>query len=209
MIPYKISEQERTSIIRPVHHSFNVFHARRGAEGGTLVSPKARLGGGKLREHEARAILSRLPPRCSFLPLLLHLRAHTRAQDPLTNTFNPYTSRGIRVHVSSEFGPSLFVFTLYLGLFSSSQPSATVSLSLISLHSPLFLRPLLLSRAGGGEETDLPLPPPAKETESRLQTGVVLIKLLKRTCIQGWFRPECSYVQPHATNVRKGRLGAM
>lgn len=154
MIPYKISEQERTSIIRPVHHSFNVFHARRGAEGGTLVSPKARLGG-KLREHEARAILSRLPPRCSFLPLLLHLRAHTRAQDPLTNTFNPYTSRGIRVHVSSEFGPSLFVFTLYLGLFSSSQPSATVSLSLISLHSPLFLRPLPRRRRRG----DRPPPP--------------------------------------------------
>lgn len=208
MIPYKISEQERTSIIRPVHHSFNVFHARRGAEGGTLVSPKARLGGRNsesTRQEQYYRDCHHDVPSCLFF----FTCAHIRAQDPLTNTFNPYTSRGIRVHVSSEFGPSLFVFTLYLGLFSSSQPSATVSLSLISLHSPLFLRPLLLSRAGGGEETDLPLPPPAKETESRLQTGVVLIKLLKRTCIQGWFRPECSYVQPHATNVRKGRLGAM
>lgn len=165
MIPYKISEQERTSIIQPVHHSFNVFHARRGAEGGTLVSPKAKLGKGGLREHEARAIASWLPPPM-FLPTVptsssspAHTHIHAR-QDPLTNTFNPYTStRSIRVHVSSEFGPSLFVFTLHLGLFSSSQPSATpaVSLSLISLVLPLFL---LLSRAGG-EETDRPPPPPS------------------------------------------------
>lgn len=213
MIPYKISEQERTSIIRPVHHSFNVFHARRGAEGGTLVSPKAKLGKGGLREHEARAIASWLPPPM-FLPTVptsssspAHTHIHAR-QDPLTNTFNPYTStRSIRVHVSSEFGPSLFVFTLHLGLFSSSQPSATPP----SLYPSYLSSSPFFSSSPAPEErrpTDLlllPLSPPAKETESRLQTGVVLIKLLKRTCIQGWFRPECSYVQPHATNVRSKR----
>lgn len=65
----------------------------------------------------------------------------------------------------------------------------------LSPFHPLFLLPC----------SSLPMerPTPTKETESRLQTGVVLIKLLKRTCIQGWFRPGCSYVQPHATNVRK------
>lgn len=146
-------------------------------------------------------------PTSSSSPAHTHTHIHAR-QDPLTNTFNPYTStRSIRVHVSSEFGPSLFVFTLHLGLFSSSQPSATPP----SLYPSYLSSSPFFSSSPAPEErrpTDLlllPLSPPAKETESRLQTGVVLIKLLKRTCIQGWFRPECSYVQPHATNVRSKR----
>lgn len=78
MIPYKISEQERTSIIRPVHHSFNVFHARRGAEGGTLVSPKARLGGRNsesTRQEQYYRDCHHDVPSCLFFFTCAHTRA--------------------------------------------------------------------------------------------------------------------------------------
>lgn len=75
----------------------------------------------------------------------------------------------------------------YPALFSSPTVCATLSIHHIARPHP---------------SPSAESPSQTKETESRLQTGVALIKLLKRTCIQGWFWVGCFYVQLYAAKER-------
>lgn len=180
-----------------LHHSFNVFHTRREVQ--AMAGWHCHQGFGKTPRARSRSNTIVTAARCSYGRPLARYTHATIPPHPIAWS---HTRTLLRLHVSSEFGLSLFVFTLTL-VCSHLQPSAGLSIlhicrSLPPLHLPSsFSPPMLLSHG----ELD-----PDQRTESRLQTGVVLIKLLKRTCIQGWFRAGCSYIQPNATNVRKDVL---
>lgn len=195
---HKISRQECTSIMRSLHHSFNVFNTRRDVQTTGGWHCRVTRGLRKLRGHEARAILSWLPHyaphRRPPLPRHTYASTHKHKRTVCSHTHTEHMC----VHVSSEFGPSLFMFTLTLAC-SHLQPSAGSLYPSYLLSFPTPRLPFFTFYA-------LPLaesPTETKETESRLQTGVVLIKLLKRTCIQEWFRAGCSYIQPPAANAWK------
>lgn len=147
-----------TSIIWSLHHSFNVFHVRRDVQAargwrGCVVEPL-----GKLRGHEPRAMLSWRPRNVPTRNLLLSSLTYT-----YTRVRHVYPHLSVVSPRSLHLSYSLLILQLgvVLSIHHIALPLSSLSLSLS------FTRSLAQT----------------KETESRLQTGVALIKLLKRTCI--------------------------
>lgn len=144
-----------TSIIWSLHHSFNVFHVRRDVQAARGWRGCVVEPLGKLRGHELRAECYR-DARAMFLPGIFSLLSPT-----------PIHACSARIFASLDRLSSF----LTLILLSAHPPTCLwSSLSIISsirFFSLSFMRSLAQT----------------KETESRLQTGVALIKLLKRTCI--------------------------